>query len=525
MFKEIKSDKEARELMLSGMRKLANTVGATFGPNGASVVLCDLGKQPHVTKDGVSVAKEIEFDDPFENAGAQLLKEAAIRTVNTVGDSTTTATILGFALCSQLNLYLDKQSKVQFREEIERTKKAVVDFIKSVAIEVTDEDIKNVATISANNDPELGQLISDAFLKVGRDGIITVEESPSAETTIDVVSGMQFDRGYIAPHFVTDTTKDQCVLDNPYVLITEHKINRLRDLANILNPVVEEGRSILIIAEDYDDTVIEALKLNKLNGTLNCCAIKAPSYGEYRKQVLEDIALLTGGFNVSYDSALELVNATDKVLGTCKRVVVTKDKTTITDGHGNADNIEKRITDLKAELARVKADPVQQGGFVEKFLQERIAKLSGGICVIHVGGNTELEMRERKDRVDDAVCATQAAIEEGIVPGGATVYVRARKVIGRNLGWGGWIIQNVLRFPFEDLVAMTDRDPEKYIDLVENNAGFDALRGCFVEDMIKVGIVDPAKAVRLAFENAISIMLLFLNTDAIVAPKMATQIA
>lgn len=525
MFKEIKSDKEARELMLSGMKKLATTVGATFGPNGASVVLCDIGKQPHVTKDGVSVAKEIEFDNPFENAGAQLLKEAAIRTVNTVGDSTTTATILGYAFCVQLAQYLDKQPKVQFREEIERTKKAVVDFIKANAIEITDADIKNIATISANNDPELGQLIADAFLKVGRDGIITVEESKNADTTIDIVSGMQFDRGYVSPHFVTDTTKDQCVLENPYVLITEHKITRTRDLVGILNPVVEEGRPILIIAEDYDDAVLEALKLNKLNGTLDCCAIKAPSYGEYRKKVLEDIAILTGGFNVSYDSGLELVDATNAILGSCKKVVVTKEKTTITEGNGNADLIESRIADLKAEYERVKADPVQQGGFVEKFLQERIAKLTGGICVIHVGGGTELEMRERKDRVDDAVCATQAAIEEGIVPGGATIYVRARKIITREFGWGGYIIQNVLRFPFENLVITSGRDPEKYIDLVENNAGFDALRGCFVEDMIKVGIVDPAKAVRLAFENAISIMLLFLNTDAIVAPKMATQMA
>lgn len=523
MFKEIKSKKEARELMLSGMKKLAEAVGSTFGPNGNSVVLCGIGTQPHVTKDGVTVAKEIEFDNPFENAGAQLLKEAAVRTVNTVGDATTTSTILGYGFCAQLMQYLDKEPIVQIKAEIEQTKKDVVEFIKQCAIEVTDSDIKNIATISANNDPELGQLIANAFLKVGRDGIITVEESLNANTTIDVVSGMQFDRGYIAPHFVTDTTKDQCVLENPYILITEHKINRLRDIAGILNPVVNEGRSILIIAEDYDDTVVEALKLNKLNGTLNCCAIKAPSYGEYRKQILEDLAILTGGFNVSYDSALELVDATNVVLGSCKKVVITKDKTTITEGNGDKTLLENRIKDIKAEYERVKNDPVQQGGFVEKFLQERIAKLTGGICVIHVGGGTELEMRERKDRVDDAVCATQAAIEEGIVPGGGTVYVRARNVCNKN-NLGGYIIYNVLSFPFEGIVVTAGKKPDDYIDLIEKNAGFDALRGCFVEDMIKIGIVDPVKAVRLAFENAVSILLLFLNTNTIIAPKMVSQI-
>lgn len=522
MFREIKENAEARQLMLSGMKKLATTVGSTLGPNGNNVILCDIGKQPRVTKDGVSVAKEIEFDNPFENAGAQLLKEAAVRTVQLVGDSTTSSTILGYEFCKQLSQHLDKESKVQIKTEIEQAKNFVVNFIKKNSIEITDSDIKNIATISANNDTELGQLISDAFLKIGRDGIITVEESPNAETSIDIVSGMQFDRGYIAPHFVTDTTKDQCVLDNPYILITEHKISRLRDLANILNPVVEEGRAILIIAEDYDDTVVEALKLNKLNGTLNCCAIKAPSYGEYRKQILEDLALLTGGFNVSYDSALELVNTTNKVLGTCKRVIVTKNKTTITEGRGDSDSIQNRITDLKAELSRIKVDPIQQGGFVEKFLQERVAKLTGGICIIHVGGNTELEMRERKDRVDDAVCATQAAIEEGIVPGGGTVYLRASKLMENSIG--EQIVAEVLKTPFNMLVSSCGKNPNDYFDLVENKSGFDALRGCFVEDMVKIGIVDPAKAIRLAFENAISIALLFLDMGAIVAPKISTQI-
>ena len=523
MFKEIKNGKEARELMLSGMKKLSEAVGSTFGPNGNSVVLCKLNAQPHVTKDGVTVAKEIEFDNPFENAGAQLLKEAAIRTVNTVGDATTTSTILGYSFCEQLLKHLDEEANVQIKSEIEQTKRDVVEFIKQCSIEVTDSDIKNIATISANNDSELGQLISDAFLKVGRDGIITVEESSNANTTIDVVSGMQFDRGYIAPHFVTDTTKDQCVLENPYILITEHKINRLRDLAGILNPVVNEGRSILIIAEDYDDTVIEALKLNKLNGTLNCCAIKSPSYGEYRKQILEDLAILTGGFNISYDSSLELIDSTETVLGSCKKVIVTKDKTTITEGAGSKDDVNNRIKDIKAEYERIKNDPVQQGGFVEKFLQERIAKLTGGICIIHVGGGTELEMRERKDRVDDAVCATQAAIEEGIVPGGGTVYVRARSVCNKNT-IGGLIIYNVLSTPFDKIVTTAGKNTNDYIDLIGKSSGFDALHGCFVEDMIKNGIVDPVKAVRLAFENAISILLLFLNTNIIVAPKMITQI-
>lgn len=519
MFKDFKFNQEARDAMLAGMAKVSDAVGCTLGPNGDTVVLCDTAGQPKVTKDGVTVAKEIELMNFFENAGAQLLKEAAVRTVNTVGDSTTTSTILGYYFCKEINSLLNQgYTKTELRSQIKHAAEVVIDFIKSQAIAIDEAGIENIATISANNDPELGKLISDVFKAVGKDGIITVEESNNSKTFFKHIDGMQFERGYAASHFVTDSTKDQCILENPVILITEHKLLRLKDIANILNPVVEQGRSILIIAESYDDATLEALKLNKLNGTLKVCAIETPSYGDYRKAILEDIAILTGGFNISYDSGLELTDATPEMLGSCKKVIITKDKTTIMNGKGDPAKLLKRTDDIRAELDRVKQDPTMQGGFLEKTLSERLAKLTGGICVIYVGGSTELEMRERKDRVDDAVCATQAAIEEGIVPGGGTVYLRAAKELNDTPGEKG--IADVLKAPFNIIVSSSGNNPNLYADLVEHNAGFNALTGYMVPDMIKSGIVDPVKAVRLAFENAISVALLFLNTECIVTPKV-----
>lgn len=527
MFKEIKSGKDAKKAMLSGMKKLADAVGSTLGPNGSTVVLCEPNKEPHVTKDGVSVAKEIEFADFFENAGAQLLREAAVRTLNTVGDSTTTSTILGYTLCDAL--YHSKLDKAALKKGIKDASNKIVDYIKSHSIAIKDEQIKDIATISANNDTEIGSLIADAFDKIGRDGIITVEESKDSKTTVDVVSGMQFDRGYVVPHFVTDTTKDQCVLENPYILITEHHINNLREIKNILTYVLQENRPLLIIAEAYDDAVIEALKVNVLNNTIKCCAITAPSYGEYRKMILTDLGILTNGFNVSYDCGIELCDCTESVLGTCKRVVVTKDKTTITEGNGKQEHIDDRVKDLKAELQRIQDDPTQQGGFMETFLKERIAKLTGGICIIHVGGKTELEMVERKDRIDDAVCATQAAIEEGIVPGGGLMYLHADDIFSDT--WVMDEISSILNTVLLEPITRIIESSGKAVDVVFSemgnngpNAGFDGVTGKVVPDMIKAGIIDPAKAVRLAFENAASIGLLFLDTEYIVAPQMAQSI-
>lgn len=527
MFKEIKSGREAKEAMLSGMKKLADAVGSTLGPNGSTVVLCEPNKEPHVTKDGVSVAKEIEFADFFENAGAQLLKEAAVRTVNTVGDATTTSTILGYKLCKELNH--SQTEKQSLKRSIKEAAKKVVDNIKSQAITIKDEQIKDIATISANNDAEIGSLIADAFAKIGRDGVITVEESKDSKTTVDVVSGMQFDRGYVVPHFVTDTTKDQCVLENPCILITEHHINNLREIKDILTYVLQENKSLLIIAEAYDDAVIEALKVNVLNKTIKCCAITAPSYGEYRKMILTDLGILTNGFNVSYDCGIELCDCTESVLGTCKRVVVTKDRTTITEGNGKPERIDDRVKDLKAELQRIQDDPTQQGSFMETFLKERIAKLTGGVCIIHVGGKTELEMVERKDRIDDAVCATQAAIEEGIVPGGGLTYLNVLDEFDDLPATYevSLIINSVLFEPFTRIIESTGKDVDAVLDKMDKageNAGFDGVTGEVVPDMIKAGIIDPAKAVRLAFENAVSIGLLFLDTEYIVAPQMAQSI-
>ena len=527
MFKEIKSGEEAKEAMLSGMKKLADAVGSTLGPNGSTVVLCEPNKTPHVTKDGVSVAKEIEFADFFENAGAQLLKEAAVRTVNTVGDATTSSTILGYELCKEINR--SQAEKQSLKRDIKGAAKKVVENIKSQAITIKDEQIKDIATISANNDAEIGSLIADAFAKIGRDGVITVEESKDSKTTVDVVSGMQFDRGYVVPHFVTDTTKDQCVLENPYILMTEHRINNLREIKDILNYVLQENKPLFIIAEAYDDAVLEALKINVLNNTIKCCAITAPSYGEYRKMILNDLAILTNGFNVSYDSGMELSDCTESVLGSCKRVIVTKDKTTITESSGKQENIDNRVTDLKAELQRIQDDPTQQGSFMETFLKERVAKLTGGICIIHVGGKTELEMIERKDRIDDAVCATQAAIEEGIVPGGGLTYLNALDEFDDVpvTDEAASIINCVLFEPFTRIVESAGKDIDAVLDEMDSAgkaAGFDGVTGKVVPDMIKAGIIDPAKAVRLAFENAVSIGLLFLDTEYIVAPQMAQSI-
>lgn len=525
--KKIKFKLSARESILKGINILADSVKVTLGPKGNCVILGDVDKQPRVTKDGVSVAKEIKLEDPFENAGAQLIKEAAVKTLNTVGDATTTSTILAQSL---INLSMKEVKKgknsIKIKKGIEFATHLVVNYIKDKTIEIKDSDIKNIATISANNDQEIGQLINDAFKKIGRDGIITIEDSTNSATSVDVINGMQFDRGYLSQHFVTNFVKDVCTLENPYILITEHKVNRMKDIAFILSQVASEGRSILIIAEDFDGEVLETLKVNKLDGRLKVCPIKAPSFGEYRHEVLNDIAILTGGTNISYDSGIELTDATTAMLGKCTKVNVTKTSTTLIGGNGQ--NINERVNKLKEELRKEQSSP-NSSDFLIKFLKERIAKLVGGIAVIYVGGTTEIEMNERKDRIDDAVSATKAAIEEGVVLGGGLTYYNASKFLSnysdkdKDITLGIRIVEKALKEPFNVIVQNAGYNPKKLYNKLTKTVGFDANKEKFV-DMYHSGIIDPAKASKLALENSSSVACLFLSTECVIVPQVVNQL-
>ena len=490
-----------------------------MGPQGNCVIIGSLDGSPRVTKDGVSVAKEVILSDPYENTGAQLIREAAVKTLNTVGDATTTSTILAQAIVNGCQKALDMGiPPLVIKEKINAALKNVLDYIKEATIDIKDNDIKNIATISANNDEELGNLIGDAFSKIGRDGVVTVEESSNETTKVEIINGMQFDRGYLAQHFVTDYAKDICVLENPYILITEHKINRMNDLKFILTQIAGEGRSILLIAEDYDDSVLEALKANKMGGVLKVCAIKAPSFGEYRKLILDDIAVLTGGSNISYDSGLELSDVTMNMLGTCGKVIVNKTTTTIAKGNGKVEDINNRVSYIKNELSRVESDPSLNGSFLINLHKERIAKLTGGIAVIYVGGTTDLERGERKDRVDDAVSATKAAIEEGVVIGGGVTYYNAIKnIVGDDMCTN--ILIQALATPIQLLIQSAGEDPDIILPQIKDEYGFNAKTGKIV-NMYEEGIINPAKAARLALENSVSIGNLFLSTQCVIVPKI-----
>ena len=517
--KDLKFNKDARNSILKGINTLADAVKVTLGPRGNCVIIGSLDGSPRVTKDGVSVAKEIILDDPYENIGAQLIKEAAVKTLNTVGDATTTSTILAQAIVNGCQKALDKGvSPIEIKEGINTALKDVLSYIKDNTIDINDNDIKNIATISANNDEELGSLIGDAFNKIGRDGVITVEESSNETTKVEIINGMQFDRGYLAQHFVTDYVKDTCILENPYILITEHKMNRMNDLKFVLTQIAGEGRSILLIAEDFDDSVLEALKANKLSGTLKVCAIKAPSFGEYRKLILDDIAVLTGGTNISYDSGLELSDVTMNMLGSCSKVIVNKTTTTIVKGNGKIEDINNRVANIKHELACVEADPSLNGSFLITLHKERIAKLTGGVAVIYVGGTTDLERSERKDRVDDAVAATKAAIEEGVVIGGGVTYYNAIGNITDD-SVGADILIQALATPIQLLIRSAGSDPDVVLPHIGDTCGFNAKTGVLV-NMYEEGIIDPAKAARLALENSISVGNLFLSTQCVIVPKL-----
>ena len=534
--KEIKFYNDARESILKGINLLADAVKVTLGPKGRSVIITEPKEIPHVTKDGVTVAKSIKFADQYMDAGAQLIREAAVQTVKEVGDSTTTATVLAQAFINTLKSYIDQGcNPIKLKKGFDLAIKDILDKIQEYKRPIEDKDIKHIATISANNDSKIGELIADAFSKVGRQGVITVEESSNSETTADVVMGMQFDRGYEAPHFVTDTEKDQCVLEDPYIFITDHKIQLTRDLLNILEPLAKDRKSILIIAQEYDSEVLENLKLNKLQGTLKCCAIKCPSMGEYRKEVLQDIAIVTDGTYLSYDSGLEVSDCNMQMLGHCKRVIVTKETTTIIGGDGSQSPIDNRVKEIENKLENIK-DSQMDGEFYRDFLKRRIATLVGGVCRIKVGGKTEIEMKETKDRIDDAVAATYAAIEEGIIAGGGLDFYRIYQKLVENYirmafedktmeqGYGCAIV--VLPIIMQTILDNAGVNTSDIIDKIKKTqywTGFDANTEKFV-DMYEAGIINPAKADRLAIEHAASVTDLFLTTDCIIVPLQIAEL-
>lgn len=534
--KEIKFYNDARESILKGINLLADAVKVTLGPKGRSVIITEPKEIPHVTKDGVTVAKSIRFADQYMDAGAQLIREAAIQTVKEVGDATTTATVLAQAFINNLyDCIHNGANPIKLKKGFDLAISDILAGLKELSCKIEDKDIKHIATISANNDSKIGELIADAFNKVGRDGVITVEESSNSETTCNVVMGMQFDRGYEAPHFVTNEEKGECILEDPYIFITDHKIQLTRDLLNILEPLAKERKSLLIIAQEYDSEVIENLKLNKLQGTLKCCAIKCPSMGEYRKEVLQDIAIVTDGTYLSYDSGLEVSDCSMDMLGRAKRVIITKDTTTIVGGVGNQSIVDSRVEEIKNKLENIK-DSQMDGEFYRNFLKKRVAMLVGGICQIKVGGKTEIEMKETKDRIDDAVAACYAAIEEGIIMGGGLDFYRVGQKLtvnfigidfhDRDIENGYFAAINTLPIIVKTIVENAGVDKDEVFPKIttsKKSVGFDANTEQYV-DMYKAGIINPAKADRLAIEHAASVTDLFLTTDCIIVPLQIAEL-
>ena len=534
MAKDIKYDVEARDLLKQGVDQLADAVKVTLGPKGRNVVIEKKFGAPQITKDGVTVAKEVELENHFENTGAQLVKSVASKTGDDAGDGTTTATILTQAIVTEgLKNVTAGANPMDLKRGVDKAVKAVVEFIKNNAELVGDnyDKIEQVATVSANNDPEIGKLLADAMRKVSKDGVITIEESKSRETHIDVVEGMQFDRGYLSGYFVTDADKMECVMDNPYILIYDKKISNLKDFLPILQPAAESGRPLMVIAEDVDSEALTTLVVNRLRGGLKICAVKAPGFGDRRKAMLEDIAVLTGGVVISEDKGLKLEQATLEMLGSAEKVTVTKDNTTIVSGHGAKDNIQDRVAQIKNEIANTTSS------YDNEKLQERLAKLSGGVAVLYVGANSEVEMKEKKDRVDDALCATRAAMEEGVVAGGGTTYIRALSALkdlkGDNADeqTGINIVERAITSPLRQIVANAGGEGSVVVNKVaegEGDFGYNARTDKY-EDMRKAGIIDPAKVARVALENAASIAGLFLTTECLITdkpePKSAAPVA
>lgn len=525
MAKDIKFNKDARELLKSGVDQLADAVKVTLGPKGRNVVIGKKFGAPQITKDGVTVAKEIELEDSFENAGAQLVKSVASKTGDDAGDGTTTATILTQAIVTEgLKNVAAGANPMDLKRGIDKAVKTVVGYIQDNAEQVGDnyDKIEQVATVSANNDPEIGKLLADAMRKVSKDGVITIEESKSRETYIGVVEGMQFDRGYLSGYFVTDTDKMECVMDNPYILIYDKKISNIKDLLPVLQPAAESGRPILIIAEDVDSEALTTLVVNRLRAGLKICAVKAPGFGDRRKAMLEDIATLTGGIVISEEKGIKLEQATIEMLGSCEKVVVSKDNTTIVDGSGDKELIAARVTQIKNEIQNTTSS------YDKEKLQERLAKLSGGVAVLYVGANSEVEMKEKKDRVDDALCATRAAIEEGVVAGGGTTYIRALNTLSNLNGdnqdeqTGIRIIERAIEEPLRQIVINAGGEGAVVVQKVregEGDYGYNARTDQY-EDLRKAGIVDPAKVARVALENAASIAGMFLTTECLIVDNL-----
>ncbi len=528
MSKDIKYNVEARDLLKKGVDQLADAVKVTLGPKGRNVVIEKKFGAPQITKDGVTVAKEIELEDKFENTGAQLVKSVASKTGDDAGDGTTTATILTQAIVTEgLKNVTAGANPMDLKRGIDKAVSAVVDYIKENAEKVDDnyDKIEQVATVSANNDPEIGKLLADAFRKVSKDGVITIEESKSRDTHIGVVEGMQFDRGYLSGYFVTDTEKLECVMDNPYILIYDKKISNLKELLPILQPAAESGRGLLIIAEDVDSEALTTLVVNRLRGGLKVCAVKAPGFGDRRKAMLEDIAILTGGCVISEEKGLKLEQATLDVCGTAEKVNISKDTTTIVNGAGEKENIADRVAAIRKEIENTTSS------YDKEKLQERLAKLAGGVAVLYVGANSEVEMKEKKDRVDDALCATRAAIEEGVVAGGGTTYIRALSALENLTGdnqdeqTGIAIVKRAIEEPLRQICYNAGVEGAVVVNKVaegEGDFGYNARKDIY-EDLRAAGIIDPAKVSRVALENAASIAGIFLTTEACICDKPAPE--
>jgi len=518
MAKEILYSIESRDSLKKGIDKLANAVKVTLGPRGRNVVIEKKFGAPQVTKDGVTVAKEIELKDPFENMGAQLLREVASKTSDNAGDGTTTATVLAQAI---INIGIKNvtagANPMELKRGIDKAVASVVASLRKMSKEVGDDynKIEQVARVSANNDGEIGKLIAEAMKKVSKEGVITVEEAKGIETTVDVVEGMQFDRGYISPYFVTNTEKMEAVMDNPYILIHDKKISNMKEFLPILEATVQTGRPLVIIAEDIEGEALATLVLNKLRGSIRVLAVKAPGFGDRRKEMLEDIAILTGGTVITEERGFKLENTTIDMLGTAEKVIVDKDNTTIVNGNGKKEDITARINQIKAQIQNTTSQ------YDKEKLQERLAKLSGGVAVLYIGAATEVEMKEKKDRVDDALHATRAAVEEGIVPGGGVAYIRAISDLENLKGetedeqTGIDIIKRAIEEPLRQISANAGLEGSVIVNKVKEGKadfGYNAQNEKF-ENLYKAGVIDPTKVSRIALENAASVASIFLTTE------------
>ena len=524
MAKEIKFNIQAREELKKGVDELADAVKVTLGPKGRNVIIEKKFGAPHITKDGVTVAKEIELEDPFQNMGAQLVKEVASKTGDDAGDGTTTATVLAQAIVNVgLKNVAAGANPMDLKRGIDKAVAKVVEGIKAQAQEVGDdfEKIESVARISANNDSEIGQLIAEAMKKVKKEGVITVEEAKGTDTTVDIVEGMQFDRGYISPYFVTNTEKMECEMDTPYILIYDKKISALKDMLPVLEATAQTGRPLLIIAEDVDSEALATLVVNRLRGSLKICAVKAPGFGDRRKEMLEDIAVLTGGVVISEEKGLKLESTTIELLGLAENIRVNKENTTIVNGMGSKDSIAARVAQIKAQIETTTSD------YDREKLQERLAKLAGGVAVLYIGAASEVEMKEKKDRVDDALSATRAAIAEGIVPGGGVAYIRCIPALDGLKGanedetTGIEIVKRAIEEPLRQITANAGVEGAVVVQKVkdgEGDFGYNARTDTY-ENFFAAGVIDPAKVTRVALENAASIAGMFLTTECVIADK------